>query len=106
MKKIRHSHRLQIGSLEALEGRTLLSVAAPARQAFAPSAAIARVEAPRSAGPHMTWKNFGGAPTAQVALTAVPAADAATPAADTPAPTADVPAPTDDAAALAADAAP
>ena len=91
MKKIRHSHRLRIGSLEALEGRTLLSVVGPARQTAAPSAAIARADAPRAAGPLMTWKDFKATPTAPEAPSAVPTADATTSMiADDGAPPADV----------------
>ena len=54
MKKIRHSHRLRIGSLEALEGRTLLSQVGPVTMTVetdrqvGPAAAIARRPLPRS----------------------------------------------------------
>src|SRR3954470_11321752 len=90
MKKIRHSHRLRIGTLEALEGRSLLSVVGPARQAAAPSAMIARADAPRAGGPLMTWKDFKATPTAPEAPSAVPTADAPLPIADDGAPPADV----------------
>jgi hypothetical protein len=79
MKKIRHSHRLRIESLEALEGRALLSVVGPARQATAPPAAIAKAETPRASGPLMTWKDFKATPPA-----AAPAVPSEKPKADAP----------------------
>ena len=77
MKKIRHSHRLRIGTLEDLEGRTLLSVVGPARQASAPPAAVAKVEGPRASGPLLTWKDFKApaVPAATPTADAVPVAD-------------------------------
>src|SRR4051812_2664457 len=88
MKKIRHSHRLRIGTLEALEGRTLLSVVVPTGQGSAPSAAIARADTPRAGGP-LKWTDYKATTTAPAVPSAVPTADTTPATADTTAPPAE-----------------